>query len=118
MGELVFDRAHQILRERGQRKPDEETVAQVAEALLDRAGDGPDLGSGRRPADKSRSARRRDRKVAARTRATSEPAWPRSAPESQQEPESVSADEEDGGELADVVPLEIFDARKEAEKWW
>jgi hypothetical protein len=31
---------------------------------------------------------------------------------------SVSMDEEDGGELADVVPLEIFDARKEAQKWW
>jgi len=120
MGELVFDRAHQILRERGQRKPDEEAVAEVAEALLDRAGDGPDLGSGRRPAGKSRPARRRDRKVAARTRATSEPAWPRPAPEPQQdpEPETVSMDEEDGGELADVVPLEIFDARKEAEKWW
>ncbi|MDX3544698.1 Mu transposase C-terminal domain-containing protein [Streptomyces europaeiscabiei] len=118
MGELVFDRAHQILRERGQRKPDEEAVAEVAQALLDRAGDGPDLGSGRRPAGKGRPAQRRDRKVAARTRATSEPAWPRPAPEPQPGPESVSMDEEDGGEVADVVPLEIFDARKEAEKWW
>ncbi|MEU6179162.1 Mu transposase C-terminal domain-containing protein [Streptomyces coeruleorubidus] len=120
MGELVFDRAHQILRERGQRKPDEEAVAQVAEALLDRAGDGPGLDPGRKPDRKSRSAQRRDRKVAARTRATSEPAWPRPAPEPQPdpEPESVSADEDDGSELADVVPLEIFDARKEAEKWW
>ncbi|MFD8211478.1 Mu transposase C-terminal domain-containing protein [Streptomyces sp. NPDC059695] len=120
MGELVFDRAHQILRERGPRKPDEEAVAQVAEALLDRAGDGPDLGSGRRPKGKSRSAQRRDRKVAARTRAASEPAWPRPALEPQPDPEveNVSVDEEEGGELAGVVPLEFFDARKEAEEWW
>ncbi|MDX5575792.1 Mu transposase C-terminal domain-containing protein [Streptomyces sp. ID01-9D] len=120
MGELVFDRAHQILRERGQRTPDEEAIAQVAEGLLDRAGDGPGHEPGHRPEGKGRSAQRRDRKVAARTRATSEPAWPRPAPAPRQDPgtETVSPDEEDADELADVVPLEIFDARKEAEKWW
>ncbi|MFE3416031.1 Mu transposase C-terminal domain-containing protein [Streptomyces mirabilis] len=42
MGEMVFDRAHQILTERGQRKPDEDAVAQVVAELLDRASDGPD----------------------------------------------------------------------------
>jgi hypothetical protein len=113
MGELVFDRAHQILTERGQRKPDEDAVARVAAELLDRASDGSDHEPGRRTAGRDRPARRRDRKVAARTRATSEPAWPRPAPAPEPEP----AEDEEVGELADVVPLEIFDARKEAEKW-
>ncbi|MCZ7459477.1 Mu transposase C-terminal domain-containing protein [Streptomyces sp. WMMC940] len=117
MGELVFDRAHQILAERGQRRPNEEAVAQVAAELLDRAADGPDHEPGRRAETPGRSARRRNRKVAARTRATSEPAWPRPAPASEPEPQAEPA-HEDVGELADVVPLEIFDARKEAEKWW
>ncbi|MFI1421891.1 Mu transposase C-terminal domain-containing protein [Streptomyces sp. NPDC020731] len=114
LGELVFDRAHQILTERGQHKPDEEAVAQIAAELLDRASDGPDHKPAREAAERGRPARRRNRKVAARTRATSEPAWPRPAPT----PEPDPADDEDVGELADVVPLEIFDARKEAEKWW
>ncbi|QFQ98382.1 transposase [Streptomyces phaeolivaceus] len=116
MGELVFDRAHQILTERGQRKPDEEAVAQAAAELLDRASDGPGDEPGRRTEGRDRPARRRDRKVAARTRATSEPAWPRPAPAP--EPEPAEDEDEEAGELADVVPLEIFDARKEAEKWW
>ncbi|MEV3929417.1 hypothetical protein [Streptomyces sp. NPDC049944] len=38
------------------------------------------------------------------------------------EPDSSAgpADENAAGEkeLADIIPLEIFDARKEAEKWW
>ncbi|XIE79499.1 Mu transposase C-terminal domain-containing protein [Streptomyces sp. SBR177] len=41
MGELVFDRARQVLAEREQHRPDEEAVAQAAAALLDRAADGP-----------------------------------------------------------------------------
>ncbi|TQE15645.1 integrase [Streptomyces ipomoeae] len=118
MGELVFDRAHQILTERGQRKPNEDAIAQAAAELLDRASDGADHESGRRPEAKGRSARQRDRKVAARTRATSEPAWPRPTPAPEPEPQPEPTSEEDDGELADVVPLEIFDARKEAEKWW
>ncbi|WP_329072222.1 hypothetical protein [Streptomyces sp. NBC_01429] len=60
----------------------------------------------------------RARKIAARTRATAQPSWPRPAVE----PDSSAgpADENAAGqeELADIIPLEIFDARKEAEKWW
>ncbi|MDQ0775611.1 hypothetical protein QF026_004077 [Streptomyces aurantiacus] len=54
MSELVFDRAHQILTERGQRKPDEDAVAQVAAELLDRASDGPDRQPARRAAEGDR----------------------------------------------------------------
>ncbi|MFF7183006.1 hypothetical protein [Streptomyces sp. NPDC008121] len=48
MGELVFERAHQVLTEREQRRPHEEEVAQAAAALLDRAADGPEARPARR----------------------------------------------------------------------
>ncbi|MFJ8598610.1 Mu transposase C-terminal domain-containing protein [Streptomyces shenzhenensis] len=116
MGELAWDHARRILAQRGTDRATEDEIAQAAVALLDRAADGPES----QPVKSSRPSRRsrRDRKVAARTRATSEPAWPRPAPEPLPASQPVLADDEDDGELADVVPLEIFDARKEAEKWW
>ncbi|MGK3944427.1 transposase [Streptomyces caeruleatus] len=115
MGELAWDHARRVLAQRGTDPVTEDEIARAAVALLDRAADGP----GEAPTAPLHASRRdrRDRKVAARTRATSAPAWPRPAPEHAPEPPAaVSADEED--ELAEVVPLEIFDARKEAEKWW
>ncbi|MEU8584617.1 Mu transposase C-terminal domain-containing protein [Streptomyces abikoensis] len=123
MGELVFDRAHQVLAERVQRKPDEEAVAQAAAELLDRAADGPDDRTTSRRKSKSRAAQRRDRKVAARTRATGTPAWPRPEmpgagnPASREPAEDLEPDDKDA-ELAEVVPLGIFDAREEAKRWW
>ncbi|MFF7599318.1 Mu transposase C-terminal domain-containing protein [Streptomyces mirabilis] len=116
MGELAWDHARRILAQRGTDPTTEDEIAQAAVALLDRAADGPEDNPAK-PSGTSRRSRR-DRKVAARTRATSEPAWPRPRQEPPQEAQPVSVDEEDDGELADVVPLEIFDARKEAQKWW
>ncbi|MFE0272175.1 Mu transposase C-terminal domain-containing protein [Streptomyces sp. NPDC058992] len=126
MGELVFDRAHQVLAERAGRRPHEEEVAQVAAELLNRAANGPEGGAGR-PARRSkggrRAAERRDRKVAARTRATSTPAWPRpepptASPTSRLEPAPVPETAEEMEEVAKLVPLGIFDAREEAKRWW
>jgi putative transposase len=117
MGELAWDHARRILAQRGIDPATEEEIAQAAVALLDRAADGPED----EPAKPSRASRRdrrdrRDRKVAARTRATAEPSWPRQdAPAEESAAEPVETDED---ELADVIPLEIFDARKEAERWW
>ncbi|MFJ2217779.1 Mu transposase C-terminal domain-containing protein [Streptomyces sp. NPDC087864] len=74
MGELVFDRARQVLAERERRKPDEEAVARVAAELLDRAADGPDERPARRRKRTGQAAERRDCKVVGRTRATSQPA--------------------------------------------
>ncbi|WP_405671635.1 Mu transposase C-terminal domain-containing protein [Streptomyces sp. NBC_01530] len=114
MGELAWDHARRILAQRGTDPATEDEIAQAAVALLDRAADGP----ADKPAEPSRSSRRsgRDRKVAARTRATAEPSWPRpNEPADEPAGEPVETDE---GELADVIPLEIFDARKEAERWW
>ncbi|MDJ0346686.1 Mu transposase C-terminal domain-containing protein [Streptomyces sp. H10-C2] len=113
MGELAWDHARRILAERGADSVTEEEIAQAAVALLDRATDGPEPAKAPKPSRRGR----RDRKVAARTRATSAPTWPRPAPEPDPEPQPAATA---GGEeeLAKVVPLEIFDARKEAEKWW
>ncbi|WP_343243912.1 transposase [Streptomyces sp. SID13726] len=113
MGELAWDHARRILGERGSDQVTEEEIAQAAVALLDQAADGPD-----KPAVRPTGRVRRERKVAARTRATAQPSWPRPA----EEPDSSAGpgDENTRGEeeLADIIPLEIFDARKEAEKWW
>jgi transposase InsO family protein len=126
MGELVFDRAHQVLTERERRRPHEEEVAQAAVKLLDRAAEGPE-GGAERPAGQSqgrhRAVNRRDRKVAARTRATSTATWPRpelpaanQAPQPEPDPDPEAAEENE--EVAKVVPLGIFDAREEAKRWW
>lgn len=113
MGELAWDHARRILAERGSDQATEEEIARAAVALLDQAADGPD-----RPAAKPTGRDRRERKVAARTRATAQPSWPRPAyePDSSAGPADENATGEE--ELADIIPLEIFDARKEAEKWW
>ncbi|MEU8971883.1 transposase [Streptomyces monashensis] len=111
MGELAWDHARRILAQRGTDPATEDEIAEAAVALLDRAADGPED----KPAKPSRASRR-GRKVAARTRATAEPSWPRPAePAEEVAAELVETDED---ELADVIPLEIFDARKEAERWW
>ncbi|MEW2275707.1 transposase [Streptomyces griseofuscus] len=114
MGELAWDHARRILAQRGTDPAAEDEIAQAAVALLDRAADGPED----KPVKPSRASRRdrRDRKVAARTQATAEPSWPRpEVPADEPAAEPVETEED---ELADVIPLEIFDARKEAERWW
>ncbi|MCS0600529.1 Mu transposase C-terminal domain-containing protein [Streptomyces sp. LP11] len=123
MGELIFDRAHQVLAEREQRKPDEEAVARAAAELLDRATDGPGDRPARRQKRKNRADERRDRKAVARTRATSTAARPRPEPpgDGGPPPDETAHDSEEAEkteELAKVVPLGIFDARKEAKRWW
>ncbi|MEU5569834.1 hypothetical protein [Streptomyces coeruleorubidus] len=126
MGELVFDRAHQVLTERERRRPHEEEIAQAAANLLDRAADGPEGGAERSAVQsqgRRRAVNRRDRKVAARTRATSTPTWPRPEPPSANralppEPDPGPEAAEENEEVAKVVPLGIFDAREEAKRWW
>ncbi|MFD6291036.1 hypothetical protein [Streptomyces sp. NPDC060205] len=123
MGELVFDRARQVLAERERRKPHEEAVAETAVELLDRAADGPEERPVRRRKSSGRAAERRDRKVVGRTRATSQPAWPRpETPAPSQalptEPAQGSDGADESEELTKVVPLGIFDAREEAKRWW
>jgi len=114
-GEQAWNHARRLLSARGQDPATEEEIAQAVKTLLDKAEQG--------PADQ-RKPSKTDRRVAARSRATTDPAWPRPGPPP---PEPVAGvdDAEDGAVvgadsagLAEVVPLGIFDAGEEAKKWW
>ncbi len=110
-GELAWDHAARDLRQQGHPAGEDE-IAKAVGDLLHRAGTGPDEPAGPRPS-------RREAKAAARTRATAEPSWPRPAPPADQQPESAEAEtEESNEEIAEVIPLKVFDARQEARKWW
>lgn len=118
-GELAWDHARQQLAAEG-KIPTEQEIAQAAQSLLQRAHQGPETKPGRR----RRKPSARDRKVAARTKATAEPAWPRPeapVPSAVGEDTAGLAETAPAGteeKLADVVPLDVFDAREEATRWW
>ncbi|MFG2875055.1 integrase [Streptomyces sp. NPDC048337] len=118
-GELAWDHATRDLRAQGQ-PTTEDAIADAVEDLLERAGAGPDND---KPARRRRGGGRSS-KVAARTQATSrEPACPRPEPPPRpaalpQPSAAAAAEEADDEAIADVVPLRVFDARKEAKKWW
>jgi hypothetical protein len=82
-GDLAWNHARDQLAAAG-KEPTEEEVAKAVAALLERASQGPDAdhpadaAADQRPSKKKGS--RRERQVAARTRATAEPAWPRPEP--------------------------------------
>ena len=116
-GELAWDHARRQLAGAGGDLAEEE-IAQAVGSLLQRAHQGPGKPGrpGRKPAAK-------DRKVAARTRATAQPAWPR--PESPAAPSGsgpaatpAGPADQPADKAADVVPLAVFDAREEARRWW
>jgi putative transposase len=117
-GELAWDHARQYLAAQG-RQAAEAEIAQAVAALLDRAGRGPvpeAEAAGGSPAKPSR----REQRVAARTKATAAPAWPRPAPAAAPAAHDDTQDAEDPGTgpLGEVVPLPVFDAREEASRWW
>ncbi len=103
-GELAWDHVRKLMP-----AATEAELADAAEDLLTRAGQGP----GNVPAAASA---KRERRVAARTQAAgpSVPAGP------EPEPEDEPAAAEPGGEAGDgeaIVPMPIFDPFREAEKW-
>jgi hypothetical protein len=110
-GELAWDHTRRGLPAAG-----EEELADAVADLLKRAHHGPaDDGSGSGSAPLSR----RDRRVAARTKA--------SPPTARVEPEPASADtgaeldqgrDDDTGHMAKVIPMPIFDPFTEADKRW
>jgi putative transposase len=111
-GELAWDHARQHLAAQG-RQATEAEIAQVVAALLQRADRGP-----AQDRDRAGKPSKREQRVAARTKATAAPAWPRpDLPAPQQVQEDVD-NGEDTGSLAEVVPLRVFDAREEASRWW
>ena len=124
-GDQAWDQAQQILARRGENPGNQTEIARAVAALLDKAEHG--------PAHPRTTPSKRDRRVAARTRATTQPVWPRPVPTppttepTPAEPTSTdpTATDTDGTEesavplrLVPVVPLDIFDAREEAKKWW
>ena len=108
-GEQAWNHARQMLARRGHDQATEAEIARAAEDLLDKAGHGP----GRGKAD------RQDQKAAGRDRAVSSARCAMPEPQPLPAPAWDDADEdEDAGQLAQVIPLGIFDAREEARKWW
>ena len=105
-GELAWDHAR-----RSMPVATEAELADAVEDLLTRAGQGPGDGNGPGPV-----LSKRDRRVAARTRAVQ----PAGQAEPGPVPQQIPADEEAaGGEAGQtaVVPMPIFDPFREAEKW-
>jgi len=126
-GEHAWTQAQQILARRGEDPGTQAQIAGAVTALLDRAEQGP----GR--AHKTDHTTR-DRRVAARTRATTEPNWPRAVDDLTPDDtadddvaaDPATGDQADAGPAASttprdpatVIPLAIFDAREEAKRWW
>jgi hypothetical protein len=115
-GELAWDHVRA-----GMPKATEEELADAVAALLARAHAGPDTGQPGGPA----SASKRDRRVVARTRATSTtpPLEPPPEPRAEKstglaDPDSETELGEDDEPLAKVIPLGIFDPFAEAAKRW
>jgi len=106
-GELAWDHARRALP-----TGTEEELADAVAALLRRANDGPTN-------DHHASPSKRDRTVAARTRATSPPADAAARPEPPIPAVEETEPDTTGDEpLAKVIPLGIFDPFTEAQKRW
>jgi len=107
-GELAWDHARRGLG----RGAGEEEIADAVAALLRRAGKGPQE-------DGKPALSKRDRRVAARTKA----AAPKNAQPAQPEtghtqPHAAARQAEDSEPLAKVIPMPIFDPFAEADKPW
>jgi len=108
-GELAWDHARS-------RQPGatEAELADAVDTLLRRAADGP---AGPGEETRPETIPRRDRRVAARTRA----AQPLPVPPTGQDQDtagSAQVDDSGDGQLADVIPMPIFDPFAEADKPW
>lgn len=116
-GEQAWAQARDILARRSGDPATETEIAAAVTALLDKAEHGPD------EANKPRKTKR-DRRVAARTRATTPALASRSAEPDNEADSGNTSDQPDAtdplpdGGLAPVIPLGIFDAHAEAQKWW
>jgi putative transposase len=133
-GEQAWNHARKLLAARGSDRATEAEIAAAAAELLDRAEKGTEPRPRRPgPARQSKAAggtrSPRSRRVAGRAAATAAPQWPHPEPapargEDEGPAGQASADGLGPGggcpgeQPAEVIPLPLFDARKEAEKWW
>jgi putative transposase len=104
--DFTWRHARRLAAQTGRDDTNETEVARVLDELLTRAATGPQDGTG---VDKA-SAR-----VAARTRVAAAAHRPPPVEESSVEPDED--DEPDALSTSTVVPMGIFDARAEAERW-
>jgi transposase InsO family protein len=108
-GEQVWDHARQILARRGEDPATEAEIAEAAQALLDKAEQGP----------ATDGPSRKDRRVAARARALTDQArfeGEALVPPGELTDEHDSEDEQEAAPVAKVIPLGIFDPFAEARK--
>jgi len=108
-GELAWDHARRSLGH----DATEEQIADAVAALLRRANTGP-------PEQQKPKMSKRDRRVAARTRAVSGPDGDQQQPESGSptQPDTAAGQAEQDAPLAKVIPMPIFDPFAEADKRW
>ncbi|OPC76775.1 integrase [Embleya scabrispora] len=121
-GDLAWDHAAADLRRTGNPSPTEEQIATAVAELLVRADEGP-----AREGDVTSRSAKRNRRVAARTRAAAQSTGPRpprpepgsAAATTDSAPEAAEAAEDrDTRPIAKVIPLGVFDPFKEADKRW
>lgn len=116
-GEQAWTQAQDILARRSSDPVTETEIAAAVTALLDKAEHGPD------GANKPHKTKQ-DRRVAARTRGTTPAPAPQPAEPDNEADSGNPSDQPDAtnplpdGRLAPVIPLGIFDAHAEAQKWW
>jgi hypothetical protein len=105
-GELAWDHVRARMPQ-----ATEQEIAAAVQDLLRRANQGPEHGSGPRTS-------KRDRRVAARTRATTRPNEAASPQPDQPRADKPDHTGDDEPGLAKVIPLEVFDPYREATKRW
>lgn len=116
--ETTWTHTRALLAARGNDPATEAEIAAAAAALLDRAEAGPTTADTAAPAPSTAAASTRTRRVVGRNRAAATPMWPRLVPDAAESDPPADPEPDQEHPAAAVVPLPLFDARKEAEKWW
>ncbi|ULE32287.1 Mu transposase C-terminal domain-containing protein [Mycobacterium sp. IDR2000157661] len=107
-GSALWEHARQLETSRGERRTSQEAITAAVEDLLGRASVAPES-----PRRRRRTAK--DRRVVARTRAAAE--LPPTVPPTEEPPGPFLPSDEDIDDIADVIPLPVFDAEKESNTW-
>jgi len=111
-GETLWRHARVVADRNGRQKAQEAEIAAIADNLLDRAAAGP------------QERTKAERRLTGRTIAAStDRDWPTASQPDRESPgtadpvENGQMSSDSGEDVADVIPLPVFDARKEAQSW-
>ncbi len=113
-GDTIWEYGRQIVASRGTGSPSEETIKAAVDDLLTRASPA---------APRTPGTTRKDRRIVARAKAAGNPAGTGPAPPEAAPPENTGIEPldnpaEDPEELARIIPLKVYDAKEEAQRWW